>query len=119
METYTLKSLTDILHPELYNVHNLRGTLRHENEHKKDFDSRIRNIGPERHAEIVINEISNKDFMEGTSEYQLGQIGQLQGFLTDIYNDNRKAYQETLRKANAALIKAGYKIDKDDYKKIK
>ena len=114
-----IKMTNGHLNKELYNIHNLRGTLRHENEHKKDFDSRIRNIGPERHAEIIINETSNKDFLEGTSEYQLGQIGQLQGFLTDIYNDNKKAYQEVLRKANVALIKAGYKIDKDDYNKIK
>lgn len=105
------------LNTELYNIHNLRGTLRHENEHKKDQEAGL-SSDMARHSEIIIKEMTYSDFVQGSSNYQLGQIGQLQNYLTGVYQKDKTRYHELIRQANSVLKRSGYKISKDNYEEI-
>lgn len=107
------------LNTKLYNIHNLRGTLRHENEHKKDQEARKGPSDAFRHAKIILHEMGNNDFIFGSKEYQIGQIGQLQGYLSDVYKINKQDYSNLMKEADPILSKAGYRVTKDNYYEIR
>ena len=95
------------LNSEMYNLYNLKSTLRHEGEHKSDFESKktIKNKSV-RHAEIILNEIAHPDFAKGTESFQEGIIG-------DVNKSNRNisAFEGLVKKSNQVLYKVGYKLE--------
>lgn len=98
------------LNSEMYNLYNLKSTLRHEGEHKSDFESKktIKNKSV-RHAEIILNEIAHPDFAKGTESFQEGIIGDLAEKISDSYSSSSD-YNRLLKKANGMLKTKGYRL---------
>ena len=98
------------LNSEMYNLYNLKSTLRHEGEHKSDFESKktIKNKSV-RHAEIILNEIDHPDFAKGTESFQEGIIGDLAEKISDSYSSSSD-YNRLLKKANVMLKTKGYRL---------
>ena len=99
------------LNSEMYNLYNLKSTLRHEGEHKSDFESKktIKNKSV-RHAEIILNEIAHPDFAKGTESFQEGIIGDLTYYVNKS-NRNISAFEGLVKKSNQVLYKVGYKLE--------
>ena len=99
------------LNSEMYNLYNLKSTLRHEGEHKSDFESKktIKNKSV-RHAEIILNEIAHPDFAKGTESFQEGIIGNLTYYVNKS-NRNISAFEGLVKKSNQVLYKVGYKLE--------
>ena len=98
------------LNSEMYNLYNLKSTLRHEGEHKSDFESKktIKNKSV-RHAEIILNEIAHPDFAKGTESFQEGIIGDLAEKISDSYSSSSD-YNRLLKTANGMLKTKGYRL---------
>lgn len=105
-----LKVSNGKLNPSMYNIFQLRGTIRHENQHKIDQDNGIANIGSLRHANIVLEEMKHDDFSKSSVDYQLGQIGQLAKFMNEVHNSNTSEYYKLLNVVNKILQKDGYRL---------
>ena len=91
-----VKMVNGKLHHTLYNLFALKGTLRHENEHKKDNESKIR-LDDIRHVEIILTEMENSDFRKTGEDYQQGQLGQLNDYLRKAAKDEKFNYDENYR----------------------
>ena len=84
----------------MYNMYQLKGTLRHENEHKKDYENRNSTTNT-RHAEIILIEMSHSDFTNSTKEYQQKQVEQLKGYIQTARKEqeNDKNLQKIVRES--------------------
>ena len=99
------------LNPYMYNIFQLRGTIRHENQHKIDQDNGIIRRGSSmRHANVVLEEMKHDDFSKSSVDYQLAQIGQLTVYMNDVHNSNSSEYYKLLHVANEILQKDGYRL---------
>lgn len=88
-----VKMVNGKLHHTLYNLFALKGTLRHENEHKKDNESKIR-LDDIRHVEIILTEMENSDFRKTGEDYQQGQLND---YLRKAAKDEKFNYDENYR----------------------
>lgn len=64
----------------MYDAYQLRSTLVHESEHKKDQDEEKDNASAQRHAEIVLYEMQSKYFSKCSDEYKEEQKRQRQRY---------------------------------------
>ena len=110
-----VKFTNGFLHKELYNKYNLMGVFIHEKEHKSD-QQKGENLdengvtSANRHARIVINEMSSENFSNCSENYQIGQMLYLASFADQIFTDNRQEAYQIAREANAVLSKLGYEM---------
>ena len=75
-----LKMMNGKLSEFMYNIYQMRGTLRHEGQHKEDMQKNIEATNT-RHAEIILNEMKHSDFSNSSKEYQEGQVGQFKSYI--------------------------------------
>lgn len=91
------------------------GVFIHEKEHKRD-QQKGENLDENgitpanRHARIIINEMSSENFSNCSEKYQIGQMGYLASFADVIFRDNTQEAYRIKREANAVLSKLGYEM---------
>ena len=79
----------------MYDSYQLRGTLRHENEHKKMQDKGKGNANNLQHAQIILTEIQGPEFKSCSREYQEAQIDKFRDYLRQA--ERKKDNSETIR----------------------
>lgn len=86
----------------MYDSNQLKGTLRHENEHKKMQDNNQGHANKLQHAQIILKEIQGPEFEDCSEEYQNDQINQFNKYLKDT--KRTKENSETLDKLYQILF---------------
>ena len=110
-----LKMTNGKLSEFMYNIYQMRGTLRHEAQHKEDKEERVRTTNT-RHAEIILNEMTHSDFSNCSKEYQEGQVGQFKKYI-DQAGKKMEDNEQRLRIKREAINRC--KELGIDYNKIK
>ena len=80
----------------MYDSNQLKGTLRHENEHKKMQDKGKGKANDLQHAQIILTEIQGHEFENCSQEYQNAQIEQFELYLNNV--EKNKENGETINK---------------------
>ena len=80
----------------MYDFNQLMGTLRHENEHKKDQQIRNRKASDIRHAEIILTEIRSNEFSKSSKEYQNAQIEMFRHYIKKVDKKNSQEKKNIL-----------------------
>ena len=80
----------------MYDFNQLMGSLRHENEHKKDHNLGIRKASEIRHAEIILTEIRSNEFSKSTKEYQNAQIEMFRHYIKNVDKKNSQEKKNIL-----------------------
>ena len=88
----------------MYDSYQLKGTLRHENEHKKMHDKDEGSANNLKHAQIILTEIQGPEFKHCSPEYQEGQIYQLSWYLGKAKKDKKEKNSiETIERLDQIL----------------
>ena len=88
----------------MYDSYQLKGTLRHENEHKKMHDKDEGSANNLKHAQIILTEIQGPEFKHCSPEYQKDQIRQLGWYLGKAKNDEKEKNSiETIERLDQIL----------------
>ena len=108
-----MKMINGSLDEEMYNVYNLRNTLKHENEHKllEEKSERQNNYT---HMSIICNQLADDDFGKGSNTYRWGTVGNLVSYMNE---QNGKHDSETFAiwlKANHILRAFGIRIKRQN-----
>ena len=80
----------------MYDFNQLMGTLRHENEHKKDQNLGKGEASEIRHAEIILTEIRSNEFSKSTKEYQNAQIEMFRHYIKNVDEKNSQEKKNIL-----------------------
>lgn len=83
-----IKMTNGYLDEYMYDSNQLKGTLRHENEHKKMQEKKLGRADDLQHAKIVLTEIQGPEFEKCSQEYKKAQINQCRSFLKRAKNQN-------------------------------
>lgn len=98
-----IKMTNGYLDEYMYDSNQLKGTLRHENEHKKRQDNNLGSANALQHAQIILKEIQGPEFEDCSEEYQNGQINQFNEYLRNT--KRTKENSKTLDKLYKILFK--------------
>ena len=112
-----LKMTNGKLSEFMYNIYQMKGTLRHEGQHQEDQQKgNIITNKNTRHAEIILNEMTHSDFSNCSKEYQEGQVGQFKKYI-DQAGKKMEDNEQRLRIKREAMARC--KELGIDYNKIK
>ncbi len=95
-----LKMTNGKLNDYMYNIYQMKGTLRHEGQHQEDMQKSIGTTNT-RHAEIILNEMKHSDFSKSTTEYQKAQVKQFKSYIIEAIKkkEDNEQRQKLVREA--------------------
>ena len=106
-----MKMTNGRLNEEMYNIYNLRNTLKHENGHKLlRLERKEQNDFT--HMNIICNQMADEDFKKGSTSYVEGTIGYLISFMNKHSECKDTETFKILGMANHILRSLGYQIRK-------
>jgi len=106
-----MKMANGSLNEEMYNIHNLRNTLKHENGHKLLRQERKKQ-NDFTHMNIICNQMVDEDFKKGSTSFVEGTIGYLISFMNNHSDSKDTETFKILGMANHILRSLGYQIRK-------
>ena len=108
-----MKMINGSLDEEMYNINNLRNTLKHENEHKL-LEEKIKKQDDYTHMAIICNQLADEDFSKGSSDYQWGTVRSLIFYMNRKNNKYDDQTNKIWLKANHILRSLGIRIKREN-----
>ena len=97
----------------MYNIYNLRNTLKHENGHKL-LEKMPEGQNNYTHMTVICNQLADIDFSKGTFEYQKGVVGYLISFMNKQNGKYDTETNDIWLKANHILRSLGIHIKREN-----
>lgn len=100
------------INSDLFDANNLRSTLVHEKDHK-DKGHGFTETDNLEHANVYLAQVSDKNFLSGTEDFQNGILQSMTNYLSDAiikddYSD--KNIQDVIKQVNTAIKGTGYQM---------
>ena len=111
--TIYMKMTNGSLNNEMYNIYNLRNTLKHENEHKL-LEEKRKKQDDYTHMAIICNQLADGDFCKGSANYQWGTVRSLVSYMNRKNSKNDAETFEIWLKANHILRSLGIRIKRQN-----